>query len=133
MFTDVAQMLPTEVILDVLGIGHEHSLAAVAVADSLIAMHEPTATDATIEEADRSFRAFADLVVAEAPQRRAQPRADLLTALVQAADGSDALSDEELIAMVSGTFRRGRQAPENLLVRDLSARAAVVVESRPSR
>ena len=37
LFSDVAQMLPTRVILDVLGIGHEHVPTFVAVADALIA------------------------------------------------------------------------------------------------
>jgi cytochrome P450 len=115
LFSDVAQLLPTEVILDVLGIGHEHAPAAVAVADSLIAMHEPTAGEATLAEADRAFRAAADLVVALAADRRTSPRDDLLTALVQAADGSDRLSDDELVAMVIILVVAGHETTANTL------------------
>ena len=115
LFADVAQMLPTEVILDVLGIGHEHAATAVAVADSLIAMHEPTAGAETMAEADRAFGAAADLVVELAADRRADPREDLLTALVQAADGSDRLSDDELVAMVIILVVAGHETTANTL------------------
>jgi hypothetical protein len=37
--------MPTKVILDVLGIGHRDVDKFVAVAESLIAMHEPTASE----------------------------------------------------------------------------------------
>jgi len=115
LFSDVARMLPTEVILDVLGIGHEHAPVAVAVADSLIAMHEPTAGESTFAEANRAFRAAADLVVSLAAERRAEPRDDLLTALVQAADGSDRLSDDELVAMVIILVVAGHETTANTL------------------
>jgi cytochrome P450 len=115
LFADVAQLLPTEVILDVLGIGHEHAPTAVAVADSLIAMHEPTAGEDTLAEADRAFGAAAELVVSLAGERRVEPRDDLLTALVQAADGSDRLSDDELVAMVIILVVAGHETTANTL------------------
>ena len=115
LFADVAQLLPTEVILDVLGIGHEHASVAVAVADSLIAMHEPTAGAATMAEADRAFRAAADLVVELAALRRVEPRDDLLTALVEAADGTDRLTDDELVAMVIILVVAGHETTANTL------------------
>ena len=98
-----------------LGIGHEHAATAVAVADSLIAMHEPTAGAETMAEADRAFGAAADLVVELAADRRADPREDLLTALVQAADGSDRLSDDELVAMVIILVVAGHETTANTL------------------
>lgn len=115
LFSDVAQMLPTEVILDVLGIGLEHASTAVAVADSLIAMHEPTAGEATFAEANRAFKAAADLVVSLAAERRVDPRDDLLTALVEAADGTDRLSDDELVAMVIILVVAGHETTANTL------------------
>lgn len=115
LFADVAQMLPTEVILDVLGIDHEHVAIAVAVADSLIAMHEPTAGPETMAEADRAFAAASELVVALADERRAEPRDDLLTALVQAADGTDRLADDELVAMVIILVVAGHETTANTL------------------
>ena len=71
---DFAIALPTKVILDVLGIGHHELDRFVAVADSLISMHEPTATAETLAEADRVFRAAADVVLELADERRAVPR-----------------------------------------------------------
>lgn len=115
LFSDVAQMLPTEVILDVLGIGHDHAPTAVAVADSLIAMHEPTADEETFAEANRAFGAAADLVVELAAVRRVEPRDDVLTSLVQVAEGSDRLSDEELVAMVIILVVAGHETTANTL------------------
>ena len=115
LFVDVAQMLPTEVILDVLGIGHEHAPTAVAVADSLIAMHEPDAGAEALETADRSFAAAAELVVQLAADRRLHPRDDLLTQLVQAADAGDTLTDDELVAMVIILVVAGHETTANTL------------------
>jgi cytochrome P450 PksS len=66
-------------------------------------------------EADRAFRAAADLVVALAAERRTSPRDDLLTALVEAADGSDRLSDDELVAMVIILVVAGHETTANTL------------------
>jgi cytochrome P450 len=80
----VAYLLPTRVILDVLGIGREHTQRFVAVGDSLIAMHEPTATEETVRQADAAFGAAADIVLELAAERRRAHTDDLVSALVEA-------------------------------------------------
>jgi cytochrome P450 len=60
---DFAILLPTKIVLDVLGLPHSHVDLFVEVADMLIAMHEPTATEATIERADQTFRQAAEVTL----------------------------------------------------------------------
>jgi cytochrome P450 len=112
---DFAILLPTKVILDVLGIGHDEVERFVAVADSLIAMHEPTASEETLEEADRVFREAADVVLELAERRRAAPEDDLLTALVEARDNTDRLDPDELVAMVLLLVVAGHETTANTL------------------
>jgi len=100
LVADFAKMLPTTVILDVLGLGHQHVAIFVEAADFLIAMHEPTASDATIDRADQVFSDAAELVLNLANERRASPRDDLLTQLVDVEVDGEHLSDDELVAMV---------------------------------
>ena len=111
----VAYLLPTRVILDVLGIGHEHTAEFVAVADSLIAMHEPTATEETVREADATFGAAADIVVELAAERRRTHTDDLLGALVEAGTDIERLSEDELVSMVLLLVVAGHETTANTL------------------
>jgi len=116
---DFALTLPTRVILDVLGIGHHELDRFVAVAESLIAMHEPTATAETLSEADRVFRSAADVVLELADERRTAPQDDLLTALVETRDGTEMLSDDELVSMVLLLVVAGHETTANTLATGL--------------
>ena len=98
-----------------LGIGHEEVERFVAVAESLIAMHEPTASEETLEEADRVFREAADVVLELAERRRAAPEDDLLTALVEAHDSTDKLGADELVSMVLLLVVAGHETTANTL------------------
>lgn len=116
---DFAITLPTKVILDVLGIGHHELDRFVAVADSLIAMHEPAATAETLEEAHHVFRAAADVVLELADERRAVPQDDLLTELVETRDGTERLDDDELVSMVLLLVVAGHETTANTLATGL--------------
>jgi cytochrome P450 PksS len=116
---EIAILMPTKVILDVLGIGHDEVDRFVAVADSLIAMHEPTATSETIAEADRVFRSAADLVLELAEQRRASAEDDLLTALVQAETDGERLGADQLVSMVLLLVVAGHETTANTLATGL--------------
>jgi cytochrome P450 PksS len=116
---DIAILMPTKVILDVLGIGHHEVERFVAVAESLIAMHEPTATAQTIAEADRVFREAADIVLELAEARRLAPEDDLMTALVEAGTDGERLSEEELVSMVLLLVVAGHETTANTLASGL--------------
>ena len=117
----VARLLPTQVVLDVLGLG-EHLDTFVEFARLWIAMQEPTADEETIRRADAVFAESERLVLGRAEDRVRQPRADLLTALVQAGSDSDSdgrLSQDELVAMVLILIAGGYETTANTLATGL--------------
>ena len=95
-----ANHIPVAVICEMLGAPHDRRADLVRWSDDLVGAVHPTVTDADLlraDEAARAFRAFAqDLIDA----RRAEPRDDLLTALVQAEEGGDLLTIDELVSTV---------------------------------
>jgi cytochrome P450 len=95
-----ANHIPVAVICEMLGAPHDRRADLVRWSDDLVGAVHPTVTDADLGRADngaRAFRAFAEELIAA---RRADPRDDLLTALVQAEEGGDLLTIDELISTV---------------------------------
>jgi cytochrome P450 len=113
LVADFAILLPTKVVLDVLGIPHDYLEQFIGVAESLIAMHEPTATEATVAHADTVFREAGEIVLELAAQRREQPADDVLTALVLAEDEGKSLSADELVAMILLLVVAGHETTAN--------------------
>jgi cytochrome P450 len=95
-----ANHIPVAVICEMLGAPHDRRSDLVRWSDDLVGAVHPTVTDAGLQRADegaRDFRAFTqDLIAA----RRAEPRDDLLTALVHAEEGGDLLTIDELVSTV---------------------------------
>ncbi len=92
--------LPIQVVATMLGIDEELWPWARANTAALAPLLEPLFpfdVDEMNDAADDVFRVYGAL----ADDRRAEPRDDLLTALVQAADGSDRLTNEELATNVA--------------------------------
>lgn len=113
---DFAKMLPTKVILDLMGISREYMSQVLAVADAIVALHEPMLTDAQIDEADEIVAKFVEIIVAEIEDRRRTPgRDDLLTALVEASDEGDKLSEDEVVAMVVALLNAGHETTGSTL------------------
>jgi cytochrome P450 len=100
MMSAYANHIPVAVICEMLGAPHDRRPDLVRWSDDLVGAVHPTVTDADLQRADegaRAFRAFAlDLIAS----RRAEPRNDLLTALVQAEEGGDLLTSDELVSTV---------------------------------
>ncbi|MDT7572161.1 MAG: hypothetical protein QOE05_2335 [Actinomycetota bacterium] len=118
LVSDLAYPLPVAVISELLGVPHEDHVTfagwSAVLAKSLDRlMSEPT--PAEIEEnrvASEDFRAyFEDL----AQQRRAEPRDDLLTALVQAEESGDRLTMDELTSTALLLLVAGHETTVNLI------------------
>lgn len=73
---------------------------------------------ARAEQATQSFIDYFNQVIAE---RRAEPRADLITALVKARDEGDKLSDEEVLAMCIHLLTAGHETTINLIGKGMLA------------
>jgi cytochrome P450 len=108
--------LPVGVICELLGVPEQdryrfRGLAAdlTAALEVLVSAEELTAADAATDE----LRAYFTELAAE---RRAHPREDLVSALVQVADGTEQrLSDEELLANLILLLVAGFETTTNLL------------------
>lgn len=108
-----AEPLPVLVIAELLGwpAADRHLLRPWSQA--IVKMYE---LDRTVENEAAALRAasqFAEYVVGLAELRRASPRDDLLTHLVQVRDGSDRLSEHELVATVVLLLNAGHEASVN--------------------
>lgn len=77
------------------------------ILDPLMSVEEYEPLDRVSVEAIRYFGALAD-------QRRREPQADLLTALVQARDEADALTEMEIIGICIMLFAAGSETSGNL-------------------
>jgi cytochrome P450 PksS len=116
---EFAERLPTTVILDLLGIDLAHSDLFVGISRAVARNLDPQATRETITEGDRIWRdatAIVDEVIAE---RRANPRDDLMTGLIQAGEGGERISHDDLVGMVMSLGVAGHETTMNMLTSGL--------------
>jgi len=108
--------LPALVICRMLGIEQERLDEVRAWSDAVVTLlSAPVMTDAAADAAQQAVME-ADAYISEAiGERRDDPRDDLLTALAQARDDGDALTGEEITAMVILLFFAGFETTEGLI------------------
>ena len=113
---DLAYPLPIIVIAEMLGLPAEERQRLKGWSDDLFAVlgtvrHSPD----LMERASQSLGEMTDYVVALSEERRAQPKEDLLTALVTVVDQGERLTREELVANVSVLLGAGHETTANLI------------------
>ncbi|MFC4427454.1 cytochrome P450 [Deinococcus navajonensis] len=108
-----AEPLPVTVIAELLGVPEEarHQLRPWSAA--IVRLYEPDATPQAQAEAEQAVVDFSALLRALAARRRAQPRDDLITALVQAEQDGDRLTEQELIDTCILLLNAGHEASVN--------------------
>ena len=115
---DLAEPLPRAVIGELLGIPEAHRPAcaawSAAVARSLDALPIPEDRP-LVAEGQTARRALGGYVRELIAARRAQPASDLVSTLVEAADGDGLLSDSELVAMVVLLLVAGTETAVSLI------------------
>ena len=113
VLADYAEPLPVLVIAELLGwpAADRHLLRPWSQA--IVRMYEMDRTPEDELAARRAGAEFAQYVGALAQQRRADPRDDLVSHLVQVRDGSDRLSERELVATVVLLLNAGHEASVN--------------------
>lgn len=113
--TEFAFPLPMSVIGKLFGIAPEQSRLLRSLYESLFSsISEPEEVMSTLG----ALRAFYTDVLAE---KRRSPGDDLTSALIQARDGSDRLTDEELLGTLSVMVAAGHETTVNLLVNAIRA------------
>jgi cytochrome P450 len=113
--------LPVRVVAQVMGVPPERHLDFKRWSDErtyLVAQRGvPTSPEhaSRIEAARAANRRLLDYFLGEARARRAEPLDDLITDLVQANDGDDALSEEEVAAVCALLLTAGNVTTTNVL------------------
>ena len=121
--------LPVRAIARIMGVPQERHVDFKAWSDErtyLVARRgEPDSPEeaARVEAASAANRRMLDYFLAEARARRAQPLDDLITDLVTANDGDDALTEDEIAAVCALLLTAGNVTTTNLLGNLLSALA----------
>jgi cytochrome P450 len=98
---EVAYRIPISVVCGMLGVPAEHHDRFRSLIEENAAVVEPMPTPEQVVMADKASGELMDLVAGLAAERRAEPRDDLLSALVAQQGEEAGLTDQELVADVS--------------------------------
>jgi cytochrome P450 len=119
--SDFAYQFPTKVMCDMLGMRDEEYSADLllqlnqAIADSFIVFETRALSDAELKNANAQMEFLTATFDQLFASRRAQPRDDLTTAMVESQENGDSLSPEELSTSVIGLFGAGFETTAHML------------------
>ena len=116
-----AHQLPSYVISEMLGVplaDRDQLTAWTEAVTPLLGVQLDPVEKAAALEASAQFAAYAEVLIAE---RRADPRDDLLSALVAAEDGDERLSHPELLSLVVTLYSAGHRTTRDLFTNGLHA------------
>lgn len=119
-----AQHFSLGIICDLIGVSPGDRQTILALSDAIIRMYEPAPTEAEQAEADRSASVFREYLLEVVARRRREPVDDLLTALVGARYGDEALTDDQIVATAMVLLMAGHEAVVNATSNGLAALAA---------
>lgn len=123
---DIGRALPGAVILELLNLPRElfPKLGQWAT-DVMLGLGIPRPEPEWVSAADRAFEEMTEHFMVQIADRRANPRGpdDFVTALVQARDGEDALSDDEISAVLQQATIGGHDTTGNSMTFALVALA----------
>ncbi len=111
----LAEPLAVGVIGALLGIPENDWAQLRPWSNAIVALYELDVTAAAEREAERAAAEFVDYLRAQAQERRGTPADDLLSALVQASDGGDRLSADEVVAVSILLLNAGHEATVNVI------------------
>jgi len=118
---DFAYRLPTLVMCDMLGIGEDEAddalLSALnqAIADSFLVLEMRALPPDELDLANRQIRFLEDFFRGIFDKRRAEPRDDLATALLQARENGEGLSEREMVTVAIGLFGAGFETTAHMI------------------
>lgn len=107
--------LPFEVISRMLGMPLTDTEHIRELSGAIVRTLDMVADDAEFRAIERAAAELDAIVADVIARKRAHPEADLLTALIEAEDQGDRLTDEELIAQVELLFVAGHETTVNLI------------------
>lgn len=107
--------LPANVISALVGVPEEQRDWLRTLIADLVPTIEPTASAEAMEKAGVAGTRAAEYLVGLIEQRRADPQDDMLSALIQASDGEDRLTQDEVISNVFLIYAAGFETTTHLL------------------
>jgi cytochrome P450 PksS len=116
---EFAEQLPTTVILDMLGIDLAHADRFVGISRAVARILDPQVTPDVIADGDRIWREATAIIDEAISERRAHPRADLMTALIQAGEDGERIAHDDLVGMVMSLGVAGHETTMNMLTNGL--------------
>ncbi|MBV9315681.1 MAG: cytochrome P450 [Pseudonocardia sp.] len=132
----LAYPLPFTVICDLLGMLETDHARLRELAGVLVGSLEPVIDPARIAEIERAEDEISHRIAEVIAAKRRQPADDLLTALINAEEDGDNLSDEELVAQVVLLYVAGHETTVNLVANGTLAllrnpKQAMLLRERP--
>jgi cytochrome P450 len=112
---DLAYPLPVIVIAEMVGVPPEDRVRFKAWSDAVGEGLEPMLTQEQLQRADAAVLALKDYFAGIIAERRREPREDLVSALVQAEEEGDRLSEEELYTTLILLLVAGNETTTNLI------------------
>ncbi|GAA5531994.1 cytochrome P450 [Deinococcus aluminii] len=113
LVADYAEPLPVTVIAELLGVPETERHLLRPWSAAIVRLYEPTYTPQEQAGAERAVLEFSALLRDLARARRAEPRDDLITALVQVEAEGDRLTEQELIDTCILLLNAGHEASVN--------------------
>lgn len=108
-----AEPLPVTVIAELLGVPEEHRHMLRPWSAAIVKLFEPDKTPQAQADAETAVLDFGALLQELVAERRQKPQDDLITALVQAEQDGDRLSEKELIDTCILLLNAGHEASVN--------------------
>lgn len=113
VLADYAEPLPVLVIADLLGVPREMADDLRRWSQDIVKMYEIAPTAEHERLAKKSAQDFVDYISKLAAERKKNPQADLITALVEVEEQGEKLNEHELIAMCVLLLNAGHEASVN--------------------
>ncbi|MEY2477562.1 MAG: hypothetical protein QOG87_2877 [Actinomycetota bacterium] len=112
---DLAFPLPALVICEMLGVPVEDREELKHWSSAAARLLDPIVDPEVFRRADEGLRRFTDYFTALIAERRARPRDDLLSDLIQAEEEGERMTDAELVANATFLFGAGHETTQNLI------------------
>ncbi|MFJ4185743.1 cytochrome P450 [Kitasatospora sp. NPDC089509] len=113
LIASVAEPLPVAVIAEMLGVPESDRHLLRPWSADITGMFELNPSEETARRAVTASTEFSDYLRALIRERRAAPGEDLISALIQAQEGSDALSEQEMVSTCVLLLNAGHEATVN--------------------
>ena len=107
--------LPVAVIGELVGVPRDEQAQFRGVAQELTTGLDPILSDEQLDRVEAAREYFRTYFLDLAAQRRAEPREDLMSLLVQAEEAGDILDEDEIMSVVILLFAAGFETTTNLI------------------